>query len=65
MNAETLGLFLAGFGIIAGFMYWMFFHLDADIKAISSKIDTDMKAQTERTDRLYNIIIDLLKEKKV
>lgn len=65
MNGEVLGIFLAGFGLIAGFMYWMFTHLDADIKSISTKIDADMKSQTERTDKLYNIIIDMLKDRKV
>lgn len=58
-------------GIICGFIWWILGKLDADIRALSAKLDLDMKTQTSRidaqalrTDQLYQMFIDLLKAKK-
>lgn len=39
--------------------------IDADIKQLSSKIEADTRAQNHRTDQLYMMFIDLLKEKSI
>lgn len=64
MVIAIVGTNLALAAIISGFIIWAFSKLDSDIKSLSNKIDTDMKAQTARTDRLYEMFIDLLKEQK-
>ncbi len=65
--------------IIGGFISWAFSKidndfsrvredinkLDGDIKKLSEKIDANTKEQTQRTDQLYQMFIDLLKEKKI
>lgn len=38
--------------------------LDTNINALTAKIDADIKASTQRTDQLYQMFIDLLKERK-
>lgn len=50
--------------VMGGFILWAFSKLDADIKSIGNKVDAEMKAQTARTDQLYQMFIDLLKERK-
>lgn len=35
-----------------------------EFSKLGAKIDADMKAQSERTDKLYEMFIDLLKERK-
>jgi hypothetical protein len=40
---------------------WYFTH---DIKAGMKKLDEDMKRQGDRTDRLYQMFVDLLKDRK-
>lgn len=56
---------------IAGIIYWFKSELekdinriDSDIKGLANKVDADMKAQTVRTDQLYQMFIDLLKEQR-
>jgi len=51
------------FAIIASlgaFTFWLFTKLDTDIKALSNRIDQS----NTRIDQLYQMFIDLLKEKK-
>lgn len=71
MVITIIGSNIALAGIFAGFVYWAFSKLDADIRSVSIKIDADMTAQTnrtdqlhKRTDQLYQMFIDLLKEQK-
>ncbi len=53
LNWQTIiGMFVIG---------WFF---TREIKATLIKLEADVKAQGARTDRLYEMFIDLLKEKK-
>lgn len=45
---------------LGAFTFWLFTKLDTDIKALSNRIDQS----NERIDQLYQMFIDLLKEKK-
>lgn len=54
---------------LAGVTYWFKSELekdiqriDTDIKGLAQKLDIETKAQTARTDQLYQMFIDLLKE---
>jgi predicted PurR-regulated permease PerM len=38
--------------------------VDKDINNLTNKVDAETKAQTARTDQLYQVIIDLLKDRK-
>jgi hypothetical protein len=54
-------------GVIGGFLFYMLNRLERDIGEISSridKIDGRMNSQSARTDQLYQMFVDLLKEKK-
>jgi hypothetical protein len=55
-----IGVNLGIFGVIL----WIFNKLDSDIKSVGTKIDADMRAQSARTDKLYEMFIDLVKVKK-
>jgi len=41
-----------------------FFFLYSEMKAIENRLDARMLSQEQRTDRLYEMFIDLLKEKR-
>jgi uncharacterized protein YoxC len=72
------GINIAIAAIFGTFLIWAFNKLDGDIKAIDGDlktIDTDMKTwmrhstsrmdqMNSRTDQLYQMFIDLLKEKR-
>lgn len=47
-------------GALGTFSFWQISKLDADIK----RIDQDIKSQGARTDKLYEMFIDLLKTKQ-
>ncbi len=47
-------------GVLGAFTFWLFSKLDTDIKTASQRMD----AQMQRIDQLYQMFIDLLKEKK-
>lgn len=56
---------------LAGFTGWIFNKLDNDIRGVSDRLDGYVKhstamfsEQSKRTDRLYQMFIDLLKERK-
>lgn len=51
-------------GVLGSFTMWIFNRLDTDIKSLSSDLKNDMRTQNERIDRLYQMFVDLLKEKK-
>lgn len=55
---------IAVMAIFGTFVLWAFNKLDGDIKSLSNKLDADMKIQTSRTDQLYQMFIDLLKERR-
>ncbi len=71
---ETYTIIAATISIIASlgtFMFYMFNKLDGDIKYIGSRLDATcarmdakMDAQTSRTDQLYQMFVDLLKEQR-
>jgi hypothetical protein len=47
-------------GALGTFGLWLFTKLDSDIKSQNQRLD----AQVQRIDQLYQMFIDLLKEKK-
>ena len=49
---------------IGGFTYFLFTKLDSDIKTLSSRMDARTEAQSARIDQLYQMFVDLLKERK-
>lgn len=58
-------------GSTGGFILWAFSKLDADMKSLSNDTKAQIQAlsnrmdvQSQRTDQLYQMFIDLLKEKK-
>ena len=64
---ETYTIIAATISIIASlgtFMFYMFNKLDGDIKYIGARMDAKMDAQTSRTDQLYQMFVDLLKEQR-
>lgn len=50
-------------GVLGGFMFWQTSKLDRDISKHIDRIDADMKIQGARTDKLYEMFIDLLKDR--
>jgi hypothetical protein len=50
-------------GLLLGVMLWAFSKLDSDVKSVGSKIDADMRSHCERTDRLYEMFIELVRHK--
>ena len=66
-----LGTTITIIGTLGGFMFWIFNKLDTDIKSVDSKLDSWIRhssamnaEQAKRTDRLYQMFVDLLKEGK-
>lgn len=58
-------------GVLGAFTFWLFNKLDTDIKGVKNEMDgwtkhiVAMQAeQGKRTDKLYQMFVDLLKEKK-
>lgn len=51
-------------GSLGAFTFWLFTKLDNDIKASNARLDQHITSSTARTDQLYQMFIDLLKEKK-
>jgi len=54
-------------GALGAFTFWLFTKLDNDIKTLSARLDSQahrMDAQAQRTDQLYQMFVDLLKERK-
>lgn len=47
-------------GSLGAFIFWMFTKLDNDIKTLGNRLD----GQTQRIDQLYQMFVDLLKERK-
>jgi len=45
---------------LGAFTFWLFTKLDNDVKTLASRLD----AQAQRTDQLYQMFVDLLKERK-
>jgi hypothetical protein len=45
---------------LAGVIYWF----KSDLEKHIQRLDTDIKAHNARTDQLYQMFIDLLKERK-
>lgn len=64
LQVITIVLSLAGF--LAGLLYWFrmdlkadISRLDSDVKDMRNEIKADMRAQTARTDKLYEMFIDM------
>lgn len=62
---------LAIIGTLGAFIFWIFTKLDNDIKSVDTKLDNWIRhssaiqaEQSKRTDRLYQMFIDLLKENR-
>ena len=55
-----IGTNIALFGIFTAVIYWMINRVDADVKAIGVRMD----GHTVRIDQLYQMFVDLLKERK-
>ena len=55
---------LAIIGSLGGFMFWIYSKIDSDVKTISNRLDQHITASSQRTDQLYQMFIDLLKEGK-
>jgi hypothetical protein len=58
-------------GVLGTFMFWMFNKLDKDLSDFKISMDGWIKhmtamqgEQSKRTDKLYEMFIDLLKERK-
>lgn len=51
-------------GSLGTFIFWMFTKLDSDIKSLNNRLDQHISSSSARTDQLYQMFIDLLKEKK-
>lgn len=54
-------------GSLGGLVIWMTNKLDGDIKSLSSRMDAHavrMDSHAKRIDQLYNMFVDLLKERK-
>lgn len=47
-------------GVLGGFLFWAFNKLEKDITKMCDRLET----QGRRTDRLYEMFIDIVKEKK-
>ncbi len=68
MVTTIIGTNIGLVAVIGGFIFWAFNKLDGDMKAMGNRLDgdikalsSDIKAQTARTDQLYQMFIDLLK----
>jgi len=69
---QILGEMQIGQILVIGFMMWFFYNrLDTKIEKITNTLRDDIKQeaaridqQTARTDKLYEMFIDLLKEQK-
>lgn len=57
MVVAIIGTNIGLIAVVVAFILWAFSKLDGDIKSLSC----DIKAQTVRTDQLYQMFIDLLK----
>ena len=51
-------------GVISALTFFMVSKLDGDIKASNARMDQHMAAANSRTDQLYQMFVDLLKEGK-
>lgn len=60
MVLTIIGTNIGVIALVGGFILWGLSKLDGDIKQLSAKID----CQTQRTDQLYMMFIDLLKARK-
>jgi hypothetical protein len=62
---EILSTFNLPTVLSIGAIFWYFTRdIKQEIKKYEEKTDAKIEAQTARTDRLYEMFIDLLKEKK-
>lgn len=55
---------IAIIGFLGGFMFWLFTKLDSDIKIIGNRVDQHVTTSSNRTDQLYQMFIELLKDGK-
>lgn len=62
-NIDT-GIFIGVMSIFTAILVWIINRMDSDIKSLGSKIESDTRAHTQRTDQLYQMFIDLLKSQK-
>lgn len=60
MDWLQLGQFITIISVFLG----AFGYIHSDIKTFKDEIRKDMQQQTSRTDRLYEMFIDLLKDRK-
>lgn len=75
---QAITLFFSLAGLLAGLLYWFkndlekgINRLDNDLKILSKRLEAETKEQTRRleantarTDQLYQMFIDLLKERR-
>jgi len=67
MVLTIVGINIALFGAVASLIIWVVNKLDADMKGISSRMDTigtRLDGHAQRIDQLYRMFVDLLKEGK-
>lgn len=62
---EEILEFLKGFNLQTIFsLFLMMWYFSSHIEGKISKLDAKVEQQSQRTDRLYEMFIDLLKERK-
>ncbi len=64
-----IGVNAAIVGLLAGWITWVINRVDSDVKGIANKLDSvsnrmdqRFESQSARTDKLYEMFVDLLKE---
>lgn len=64
-----IGVNAAIVGLLAGWITWVINRVDTDVKGISNKLDSvsnrmdqRFESQSARTDKLYEMFVNLLKE---
>jgi len=66
-----IGINIAILGAFGGYMTWIINRVDRDVNNVATKLDTvsarmdaRFESQSARTDKLYEMFVDLLKESK-
>lgn len=62
-----IGTNIALCAVFGGFTIWAINRMDADVKAISDRVDSlgnRLDSHAQRIDQLYHMFVDLLKEVK-
>lgn len=62
-----IGVNVALFAIITTIIVWMVNKMDADVKSVCARLDSQaqrLDGHAQRIDQLYKMFVDLLKERK-